>query len=164
MASTLKFDQWQSTAGINRQTILQVVNSVYSGYASTNSTSYVAVGLSASITPYYATSKILILVNMQGLENTGGSGTWLASQIWKNGSSLQALDNVANYVGGAGNNSQNYYGSVSTSFLDSPATTAATTYAIYWKARSGATIYINNYADVGSGSTISTMTLLEIAQ
>ncbi len=41
-------------------TVLQVVNATYSTQLSTTSTSYVDTGLSASITPTSATSKILI--------------------------------------------------------------------------------------------------------
>jgi hypothetical protein len=48
--------------------------------------------------------------------------------------------------------------------VDSPSTTSATTYAIYWAKLSGAgTLYFNNYG-TANGDTRSWFTVEEIAQ
>jgi hypothetical protein len=52
--------------------------------------------------------------------------------------------------------------SASTSYLDSPATTSATTYKVQFSNANGAgTVYVNNY--LIAGGTTSTITLVEIA-
>jgi hypothetical protein len=61
---------------------------------------------------------------------------------------------------GAGNQTYQIV-NLSTSFLDSPATTSATTYKMQWRTRVG-TIYLNRRGDTVSGAT-SNITVMEIA-
>ena len=120
--------------------VLQVVNASYSTNVTTSSTSIATTGLNASITPKFSTSKILVIANMNGVgENSGTNGVHF--EIYRGGSSITYWDDIA----GAGAASANY--STAFSYLDSPATTSTTTYAVYWKRVGGgnAVIYINNY-------------------
>jgi hypothetical protein len=137
--------------------VLQVVNVSYSNNSSTSSTSLIATGLSASITPKFATSKILIIANMNGVgENSGNNGNHF--EIFKNGSSLVYWDDIAGY--GAAN--ANY--STAITYLDSPATTSSTAYGIYYKRVGGGNgvVYFNNYVTTNN-QTVSSITLMEIA-
>ena len=60
--------------------VLQVVQNIYASYSSTSSTSYVDSGLSASITPKFSTSKILVMVSLQLATNTNSTES-IATQI-----------------------------------------------------------------------------------
>ncbi len=145
----------QASAGV----VLQVVNATYATFTGTASTTLVATGITASITPKFSTSKILVITNMNGIYSTSAGVTnWCHSELFKNGSTLNAISDVNAYNTGISVNSPFTY-------FDSPATTSATTYAVYYKngGAGGATIYFNNYAGTAS-NTVSTITLMEIAQ
>ena len=49
--------------------VLQVVNATYSTDTSTTSTSYVDTGLTATITPLFSTSKVLVLISQKIFAN-----------------------------------------------------------------------------------------------
>jgi hypothetical protein len=139
-------------------TVLQVVNVAYSTAISTSSTSYTDTGLTATITPKFATSKILAFVDITGTQKGGLNGA-LGLQLVRNSTSILLFESVALYT--SGTVSTNAVGACSTNYLDSPATTSATTYKVQYKAFEG-TVYVNS---VYSGSqTSSTITLMEIAQ
>jgi hypothetical protein len=144
------------------QTILQVVNANWRGYQTTTSQSFVTTSLSATITPFATTSKILILCSL-GIATGGTYGLGLA--IYKNSSQLyiQAASDSSGsgqyysmYYGGA-----NLYNTVALNYLDSPSTTSATTYAIYFASYGGNTAYFGiGGTNFGSNQT---MTLLEVS-
>jgi len=133
--------------------VLQVVQFSGNGITGTTSTSYVSTALAATITPLFSTSKILIMVSTTGTNTS--QNTFFT--IYKN--------NTTNLGGGSQNCFTAYlYNSGTTSlwipvnmtYLDSPATTSATTYGMYIKV-SGATGY-------GSlDQALNTITLMEIA-
>jgi len=138
--------------------VLQVVNAAYATSVSTTngSASPVATGLTATITPLFSTSKILIFISHpQNAKGAGNTGTDIAFKLYKNGSNLVQFSTDLGYINSANAN----YFSASFVYLDSPATTSATTYATYFANgnSTGDTVYVN------SGST-STITLMEIAQ
>jgi hypothetical protein len=134
--------------------VLQVVGATYSTEVSSSSSTFSDTGLTATITPRFATSKILVLVHQSGLVKAVADNH-LSLKLQRNGSDicnfeLQAAYNAlttANRVAGAGCN-----------FLDSPATTSSTTYKTVFNCN-------QNQASTGvqvSGS-VSTITLMEIA-
>ena len=144
----------QNTAGA----VLQVVNATYNTQGSTASTSPVATGLSASITPKFSTSKILIIMSVAGMLKTS-TNSCAGFSIAKNGSVLFRFEDAAGYTNAANTASA----SPATSYLDSPATTSAITYALYADVSFGAgPIYWNNYGTT-AGYSASTITLMEIA-
>ena len=138
----------QASAGV----VLQVVNATYSTYTSFTSTSFVDTGLTATITPKFSTSKILVSVSINGINGSGIAFTFNIA----NGSNTQILsimdNNLAGYAG--------YSASATT--LHSPATTFAYTYKVQVKANTAGTVYFNNYITT-NGNTGSTITLMEIA-
>jgi hypothetical protein len=154
-----------ATAG----TVLQVVSVAKTDVFTTASTSLVDItGLSASITPTSATSKILVLCSLS-LNVTNGN--YMAQAVLFRGATRISVGDAA------GNRTQSSaYATVSgdrgrspfsVTFLDSPATTSATTYKFQGMVESGGTLYINQNAsdldNANNGRTASTIILMEIA-
>jgi len=134
--------------------ILQVVSNTYSTSTTTTSTSYQISGLTVSITPTSATSKILITGNVP-YDVYGGSGNQASLTMYRGATNLMT-NGFAIIASGSSNEIQ--AGSMAVNFLDSPATTSSTTYTIYFRANSGggtARIFVDNY----TGS----LTVMEIA-
>ena len=152
-ATGLTTAQTVASAQLPAGSVLQVVNATYNTQSTTTSTSPVATGLTASITPKFSTSKILVLINC----DTGvvASGNGVIVQLWRGGSSIFAVAPASAYITVAGlaqNNS-----TASANYLDSPATTSSTAYTVYFATVNAGTAFfcIN--------SNQSTLTLMEIA-
>jgi hypothetical protein len=133
-------------------TVLQVVQGSSTASTSTSSSTYQSTPLSVSITPKSATSKILILT--AGAYADSGGATTACYAIARNGTA-QTASEVLWYrsAGGSGY-------TMNITYLDSPATTSATTYAVYIRAISG-TVYLG--ATGLGGNTTATITAMEIA-
>ena len=65
---------WATPAGGGGK-VLQVVHASYSTAQASSSTTYADTGLTATITPSSATSKILVLVSQNGLQKTNAEST-----------------------------------------------------------------------------------------
>jgi hypothetical protein len=146
--------------------VLQVVNTLKDDTFTTTSNSLVDVtGLTATITPTSATSKILVMATVSGA-STDVANAGVTGYVIVRGSTQIAVNTGLSY---------DYTGQLSirslgpstavtlnhaTNFLDSPATTSATTYKI--QASTLATLYINRDGDNTAGS-VSSITLMEIA-
>jgi len=133
--------------------VVQVVNAAYgTTYFSTTSTSFVSTSLTVTITPKFATSKILLLLQVECYNNTANYGGDLT--IYRNGSNLASgsLGRMYPIVGQLAINIPiNYY--------DSPATTSATTYTLYVKSTNSSFAF-----NVFQDQYPATITALEIAQ
>jgi hypothetical protein len=136
--------------------VLQVVQGT-STDATTTSTSFVTTGLSASITPTSSSSKILIFVTISDPYNASVAQTGTFTVY-------RGATNIAPSGSGAAkafgfywtNSSGPYQHSLSFNYLDSPATTSATTYTVYF-ATAGGTLY------TAINGTTNIITLMEIA-
>jgi len=145
-------------AGSNAQgapsKVLQVIQSTYNTETSTTSGSYVTTGLSVSITPLFSTSKILILSSLP--VSTSASGIAGVYSIFRNSTNLvssgsqTSLGEIASGSGGS------LFACIAINYLDSPATTSSTTYAVYMFTTGTTKAQVN-------GQT-STITVMEIAQ
>jgi len=134
--------------------VLQVVNASYATETTSSSSTFADTGLTATITPKFATSKILVTVSQNGcFKNSGTSGT-LKLQLLRSSSVLALLAGA----GGQNTASSVDFGSVSTTYLDSPATTSATTYKTQFNSSAN-----NANVSVQYQSSVSTITLMEIA-
>jgi hypothetical protein len=143
---------WATPAGGGK--VLQVVSVTYSTQSSTSSTTYQDSGLTASITPSAATSKILVLTSSNVMANRASAGTMKGKLNIVRGAT-EILGNVEVFRTGDGSKFQNL--TVSYTFLDSPNTTSSTTYKQQYASNEASTeVYFN------IGSTTSTITLLEI--
>jgi hypothetical protein len=144
--------KWAAPAGGGK--VLQVVQGTFSTNTTSSSSTLVDTGLTQAITPSSATSKILCLVNVDGVaKNAQNAGNAVRFSVLRG-----ATEIAATYHTGYTNSTLvNVVGSWSSIILDSPATTSATTYKVQFaNNNNGASIEINYY-----GNT-STITLLEI--
>ena len=143
-------------ASLPAGSVLQVVNASTNTSSTISTNAYTDTGLSASITPTSATSKILVLVDQCGVTKRTGNVT--------NGNTLRLLRGASEiimfqvYAGYTGIDMFNYIGSASCNYLDSPATTSPVTYKTQFRNEiNGAAVTVQD-----NGST-STITLMEIA-
>ena len=145
-----------STVQASAGSILQVIQATSTGSAATTSGTFISTGFSASITPKFSTSKILVL-HTTTLNNQSGTGQG-AINLARNGTVLGSAGGLASvYALGT-----NVVASVGFNYLDSPATTSSTTYTIYFSSvGSGANITFNS--GTGTGVSTTTITLMEIA-
>jgi len=137
--------------------VLQVVTSTNSTQYSTVSSTFAATGIAATITPTSATSNILVMVHVSDCCNAYTNGSLLGLKLYR---ASTAIISFGYYVGfNTGGVLTTDIGTCSTSYLDSPATTSATTYTVYFASTNNTgTMYVNYNA----GST-STVTIMEIA-
>lgn len=147
---------WVTPAGGK---VLQVVQATTTTATTINSTSYTDSGLSATITPTLATSKILVLVNQRVYITRNNDSVNMASQVLR-GATVVYLQEFASQIYASGSTALTVLGAyVNSSYLDSPATTSATTYKTQGKlsstADSASLIYQQN-------SAISSIILMEI--
>jgi len=155
--------------------VLQVVSTVKSDtYTASGSTYTTVTGLTATITPTSANSKILVLLNL-----VIGQGYYVVNGRLMRGSTAIGIGDASStrprttfavntYV--ANQTYEEYhYKPVGVTFLDSPATTAPITYSVQLASYSSYAYAVNrnvNFQDGGTydPTTISTITLMEIAQ
>jgi hypothetical protein len=136
--------------------VIQVVQGTFGTLVSSSSSTFVDTGLTATITPKFATSRILCVVSMNGCaKDTNNNG--LALQLLRNAT---VISNFVNTGGFTNSTATNRFGSCSTNFLDSPATTSATTYKVQFSAPQNTG---NVYICIDGASSTSTITLMEIA-
>lgn len=130
-------------------------------------------GLSATITPSSATSKILAVVNVAGCRDVDAAvfGIRLFRGATEIGSGAAASNRTNLLVGtysGAGNTEM--IQNVAANYLDSPATTSATTYAVHAvniHASTTLTVFVNRSDDDTDDKAhmrpSSTITLMEVS-
>lgn len=144
---------------------LQVVQTVKDSTTSSTSASQTDItGMSVSITPYYSTSKILVTVNFNiGFDGTADDTSYYLVRGSTNICNGDFGDEATIFL--RANSSANQTLAMipcSATFLDSPATTSATTYKLAWKTRVG-TIYLNKRGADNNFVTASTITVQEIS-
>jgi hypothetical protein len=153
--------------------VLQVVSTTMTDTASTSSGTFNDIsGLSVSITPTSASSKILVLLNVTGGNNDGGAAvqlvrnsTAIAIATSATGSRINA--SFGNYYNNGDANSMRGHG---LTHLDSPATASSVTYKAQFRVgqtSGGREFYVNraNGNDDATYNirTVSTITVMEIA-
>jgi len=173
--STLKVNDIQTITGTpNRGKILQVVQTVKSD---TFATSFGALwgdlpGLSVNITPSSTSSRILVLLDIKFIGDTDASISRI--KLVRNSTDIYIGDaagsrtrssGAQNYITSAGSGGFNVLASGGI-YLDSPATTSATTYKVQGGGDNNATIFFLNrtesdrntaYADTRTASSITVM-------
>ena len=146
-----------TTTGFPAGSVLQVVSQNYGTQFASSSSTFTDTGITVSITPTSATSKILILVTLSGVyKQTNNTG--LIARLLRGATVLQK------FVGNAGftnTTTANHVGGVSFNYLDSPATTSSTTYKI--EGASGGNLATAYITVDGATNDSSSITLMEIA-
>jgi hypothetical protein len=138
--------------------VLQVAAPGVTSTQVTNSTTtYADTGLEATITPQSATSKILVIVAQSACyKSAGNTENALNLRLLRGATTIQTFANLAGYTGTA---LQNRFGTCSTIYLDSPASTSALVYKTQL-ANNNATAEVG--VQVGNTAQ-STMILMEIS-
>jgi hypothetical protein len=143
-------------AALPTGSVLQVVQTQNTTTFSSSSTSFVTpTGMSATITPTSTSSKILVIGRISCSGSIANIIT-LYSQLIRNSTALDgstAATSASPDVAFVAERFVNY--------LDSPATTSATTYSVQFRG-DGATWKVN-LNGAGGNSSLSTITLMEIA-
>lgn len=131
-------------------TIAQVISATNSSGVSTASPTYVTTGLSATITPKYSNSKIVVLVS-QTITNDS-SGTYGSFSLFKDSTNVQLIE------GAWGFNSYAYFrGKMDTIYTESSVSTTARVYGTYMKRDGGGGNIAANH-----DNSLSTIIILEI--
>lgn len=152
--------KWVAPAGGGGK-VLQVVQSLTTGYvARTASNTYEDANLTATITPTSATSKILVMItqNVRWYTGLASNPNGAFMRIMRDATAVWNTAQTAPYIG----EFQLLYEGASiaaVNYLDSPATTSATTYKPQYKQENNNnshTLYFNY------GGNQSTITLMEI--
>ena len=139
--------------------VLQVVNASTGSELGNNSSTYADTGLTASITPSSSSNKILVLVSQNGLGKDGGGNTRIGLKLLRGSTSILQMEGIASQTG---TTTTNFIGGVSTSYLDSPATTSSVTYKTQISnLDTSGTVRANTSSGAGKES-YSTITLMEI--
>ena len=132
--------------------VLQVVQGSTSTAAINTTNTFATTGITASITPQFTTSKILVWLNVGGAGRVSGNGS---NQIELRRGSTQIATQNCGYTN---NTDTNLIGTASIVYLDSPSTTSATTYDSRFRGdASGLSVTVQD------GASFSSITLLEIS-
>ena len=143
-------------AALPAGSVLQVVQGTFSTFITTSSGTAADTGLTATITPRSASNNILVIVNGSGYSSA--LNTYTQMLLVRTATTLINFNTVFAYSASNGVNA-----SMNTAYLDSPATTSATTYKVQWRRDAGAgTISLNPIAGVSPTASTSTITLMEI--
>lgn len=150
------WEKYQGAAAGGGGKVLQVVTVQYSTSTTIATTTFTDTGLSATITPTLNTSKILVLISQSGQSSRSGARCWGGWQYLR-GATVLASSGIVFGIDVTGGTATEYAAILSACYLDSPATTSATTYKTQAKAyesTSSGQVAMNGFA--------STITLMEI--
>jgi hypothetical protein len=154
--------KWATASGGGK--VLQVVMGQTTTITTIASTSYTDTTLSASITPSSATSKVLAIFTQQVRVSTSGVNQYGGYQLVRGATAVLNLgaggyESFGIDVGGNGSNSLQKRGIISGAYLDSPATTSATTYKTQFKIY---TLGGSGTSTINENNAPGTLLLLEI--
>ena len=158
MASELRVDRIVPTSGVpagGGGSIIQVVQSTKTDTASVTGATFGDVGLSATITPKFSSSKILVMIQASISASVGFD---IKARLMRGSTPLLIGDAAGSRPRATVNITQTYH-STNTyncdqaiiNYLDSPNTTAATTYKIQYASYASYVAYINR-----TGSDLNT--------
>ena len=149
--------------------VLQIVSTTKTDTFSMNSTTYADVtGLSVSITPSSASSRVLIIANLSiGTDPNNSVGAY--PRLLRGSTAIAVGATAGSRISSSGDGSPRSTTSIETvafNFVDSPATTSATTYKIQVRSQSANNVHVNR-SDLDTDSatfsrTASTITVMEI--
>jgi hypothetical protein len=154
LISVYESGSWRTSLS-PRGGVLQVITGLTSTQVTNSTTSYATTGLTASITPKSSSSRILVMVNQNGIYKAaglGGNGTNLKLQ--KDSVDVSTIGLSLGYTGSAIENLV----AASQIYVDTPGSLSAITYRTVFANRTTAAS-----VSVQQSSETSTITLMEIA-
>lgn len=135
--------------------VIQVVSATYATQVSTSGGTYISSGLTASITPSSSANKVLVIITDPMRKVGTVQGINLA--LYRNGSSIYQPMSSFGY---SNPSTADFSSLLSFSYLDSPATTASTSYTLYFHVNNSGTAYAQIDNNIGNTANII---LMEIA-
>ena len=136
--------------------VLQVVYGSTTTQTANSTSTYADTTLSATITPTSATSKVLVLVSQNGVsKDTGNTGAQL--RLLRGATVIQTFSGSVSFTNST--TPTRLDGVSSTNYLDSPATTSATTYKTQFASRTNTAVV---QVQVTGGDDKSSMILMGI--
>ena len=167
MASELRVDRIIPTGGVptgGGGGIIQIKQGIITAPASTSTSgSFTDTGLTATITPTRADSKVFCMVSLGSLSSPGGTSTGF--RLVRGSTDIAMPDSTALQSGFTNIyvSEDSSLFSVAFNFLDSPATTSATTYKITWR-NSSSTTYLGRFNGSATDyNGVSTLILMEVS-
>jgi hypothetical protein len=155
-SSTATGLKWAATAGGGK--VLQVVQDTLVTGFTTSSATYVDTGLTVTITPSSATSKIMVFVSGPNAYSSNSGSVvhnYSVAQVVRNSTTIMIQPfGTYNY---AASTNPSIYIPLSMMTLDSPATTSAITYKVQAKVGSSSAFNID-----GSATDINSIIVMEI--
>ena len=154
--------EWATPAGGGGK-VLQVVSATTTSATTIASTTKADTGITATITPSAATSKILVIISAASFYTRNQAGIGIKADILRGATNIGDFDSSDsrewNHLNLPGVSVIEHYFVQTWNYLDSPNTTSATTYKLQ--------AAVNTTTDSGSctfqkGSCPSTITLMEI--
>lgn len=152
-SSTATGLKWATPAAGGK--VLQVVAASYNTAVTNSTTTYEDTGLTATITPSSASSKVLVLIHQAGChKSNAANNSSVAVRAFRGATGIGTISADGGYTNST---LQLDFGTVSASILDTPATTSATTYKTQF--RCGTALAT---ATVQFSTAMSTIVLMEI--
>jgi hypothetical protein len=143
---------WVAIASAAAGKVLQVIQATYGTQVNVSTTTFTDTGLSVTITPSSATSRVMIIATHSGSGKDTGD-TSATFRLMRDATSIGTLAAIVGTTGSSLTNISN----VTISYVDSPATTSATTYKTQLNSPSNIA-----KAFTGAGSGTSTIIAMEI--
>jgi hypothetical protein len=159
-SSTATGLKWATPAAGGGGKVLQVVSAVTTTQTTVSSTTLADTTITATITPTLATSTILVMISAEFFNNRLAAASGGKARVLRGATTIMDYpDESFHYSTAGGASSSSFAGIFGITYLDSPATTSATTYKLQ-----GAVVNAANSAGITFQylSTPSTITLLEI--
>lgn len=156
---------WATVGPSTAAGVIQVKTATKTDAFSTTSTAFVDVtGVSVSITPTSASNKVFIVVTGITSSSDGTGNTWRLNLVRDSTAIGQSTGSgVSEQTMSPFSNSTTAADAFALSFVDSPATTSATTYKLQIANGGGAgTIYIGRQALNDNRRSITTITVMEV--
>jgi hypothetical protein len=143
-----------ATAAAGGGKVLQVVMGSTATEVSNSTGTFVDSGITATITPTLATSKVLALITMAVGKTAGNAGNHLQARLMRDATNVLQYDSGHLYT----NSAMILVAERSFNYLDTPATTSAITYKVQFAAAASAAAIKTQFDSVST----STIILLEI--
>ena len=144
--------KWATPSGGGK--VLQVIQATSSTNIASSTTTLIDSGLTATITPSSATSKVLVMTSQQYYKTNGNSGNAIKSALLRGATQIAFISKNMLVTDTAIYN----IGTLAYNYLDSPSTTSATTYKIQFaNDNTSATVGVSS-----NSNELQTMILMEI--
>ena len=150
-SSTATGLKWAAAAGGGK--VLQVVSATTGTTATISTATFTDTNLSVTITPTLATSKILVIASQTHYANNAGVSCFVKGRLVRGSTSIYENQYISGFGVPNATGTIESFGFYSPVYVDSPATTSATTYKTQMAMQSAGTV-VSNFGTPGTSSII----------